>query len=62
MKASQTQKQNITKPVSSLLGWWKLVTKRWQMDLNPNNLSSVLKYLAQIRIMGTSIFLSHSSL
>lgn len=48
MKARQTQKQNITKPLSSFLGWWELVTKLWQMDLNPNNLSSVLNYFAQI--------------
>lgn len=48
MKARQTQKQNITKPLSSLLDWRELVTKLWQTHLNPNYLSSVCNYLAQI--------------
>lgn len=60
MKASQTQNQNIMKPLSSFPGWWELVTKLWQMALTPTNLSSVLKYLAWI--LGASMSLPRSSL
>lgn len=41
-------KNKTTKPLSSFPDWREVVIKLWQTHLNPNYLSSVRNYLAQI--------------